>query len=129
MQSDILFLPLALPKVLPFGNKNESFSDFKGNYSDIIEIEEWIATNYGKENDKDSYKTMKEWIEIMNKEIKIQMEQKKRMEENVRKGFETGDWTGSGNNASNETNKETSGNITNNETKKENKEVKKETDL
>ena len=64
-----------------YKNKSEGYDDFKGNYSNIEEIEEWIAVNYGKENGEGFDDLVRKYIESVNEEIKMEEEEKRRKEE------------------------------------------------
>ena len=64
-----------------YKNKSEGYDDFKGNYSSIEEIEEWIAVNYGKENGEGYDDLVRKYIESVNEQIKMEEEEKRRKEE------------------------------------------------
>ena len=64
-----------------YQNKSEGYDDFKGNYSNIKKIEEWITVNYGKENGEGFYDLVRKYIESVNEQIQLEEKEKKRKEE------------------------------------------------
>ena len=51
-------------------NKSLGYDDFKGNYSSIEEIEEWIVTNIGKENGEEYANVIRKYIQNVNEQMK-----------------------------------------------------------
>lgn len=76
-----------------YKNKSEGYDDFKGNYSNIKEIEEWIAVNYGKENGEGYDDLVRKYIETINEQMRIEEEEKKRKEAEFERDVEAGNVT------------------------------------
>ena len=76
-----------------YQNKSEGYDDYKGNYSNIEEIEEWIAVNYGKEHGEGFYDLVKKYLITVNEELKADEEEKKRKEAEFERDVEAGNIT------------------------------------
>ena len=76
-----------------FSNKSLGYDDFKGNYSKIEEIEEWIAINYGKENGEEYTEVIRKYIESVNEEMRKEEEAKRKKEEQFERDVEAGNVT------------------------------------
>ena len=76
-----------------YKNKSEGYDDFKGNYSNIEEIEEWIAVNFGKENGKGYDDLVRKYIQSVNEQMRIEEEAKKRKEAEFERDVEAGNLT------------------------------------
>ena len=76
-----------------YKNKSEGYNDFKGNYSNIKEIEEWIAVNYGKENGEGFDDLIRNYIRNVDEQIKAEEEEKKRKEAEFERDVEAGNVT------------------------------------
>ena len=74
-------------------NKSLGYDDFKGNYSSIEEIEEWIVTNIGKENGEQYAEVIRKYIQNVNKQIKEEEEIKRKKEEEFERDVEAGNVT------------------------------------
>lgn len=76
-----------------YKNKSEGYDDFKGNYSNIEEIEEWIAVNFGKENGEGFDDLIRKYIQSVNEQIKAEEEEKRRKEAEFERDVEAGNIT------------------------------------
>ena len=76
-----------------YKNKSEGYDDFKGNYSNIKEIEEWIAVNYGKENGEGFDDLIRKYIKSVDEQMKAEEEEKKRKEAEFERDVEAGNVT------------------------------------
>jgi hypothetical protein len=76
-----------------YKNKSEGYDDFKGNYSNIKEIEEWIAVNYGKENGEGYDDLIRKYIKSVDEQMKAEEEEKKRKEAEFERDVEAGNVT------------------------------------
>ena len=76
-----------------YKNKSEGYDDFKGNYSNIEEIEEWIAINYGKENGEGYDEMVRAYIQDVNRQMKEEEEEKRRKDEEFERDVEAGNVT------------------------------------
>ena len=76
-----------------FSNKSFGCDDFKGNYSKIEEIEDWIAINYGKENGEEYTEVIRKYIESVNEEMRKEEEAKRKKEEQFERDVEAGNVT------------------------------------
>lgn len=76
-----------------YKNKSEGYDDFKGNYSNIEEIEEWIAVNFGKENGEGFDDLVRQYIITVNQQIKEEEEERKRKEAEFERDVEAGNLT------------------------------------
>jgi len=76
-----------------YKNKTEGYDDFKGNYSNIEEIEEWIAVNFGRENGEGFDDVIRKYIQQVNEEMRLEEEEKKRKEEEFERDVEAGNLT------------------------------------
>lgn len=74
-------------------NKSLGYDDFKGNYSNIEEIEEWIVTNFGRENGEEYAEVIRKYIQTVNEQIKEEEEIKKRKEKEFERDVEAGNIT------------------------------------
>ena len=74
-------------------NKSLGYDDFKGNYSNIEEIEEWIAVNFGKENGEEYAQVIRKYIQSVNEQIKEEEEAKRKKEEEFERDVEAGNVT------------------------------------
>ena len=74
-------------------NKSLGYDDFKGNYSSIEEIEEWIVTNIGKENGEQYAEVIRKYIQNVNEQIKEEEEIKRKKEEEFERDVEAGNVT------------------------------------
>ena len=77
-----------------YQNKSEGYNDFKGNCSNIEELEEWIAVNFGKENGEGYDDLVRKYIESVNEQMKLEEEEKKRKEAEFERDVEAGNVTG-----------------------------------
>jgi hypothetical protein len=77
-----------------YKNKSEGYNDFKGNCSNIEELEEWIAVNFGKENGEGYDDLVRKYIESVNEQMKLEEEEKKRKEAEFERDVEAGNITG-----------------------------------
>ena len=73
-----------------YKNKSEGFDDFKGNYSKIEDIEEWIAVNYGKENGPGYDELVRQYIQAVNEQMKAEEDEKRRKEAEFERDVEAG---------------------------------------
>ena len=76
-----------------YKNKSEGYDDFKGNYSNIEEIEEWIAVNFGKENGEGFDELVRKYIQSVNEQIRLEELEKKRKEAEFERDMEAGNLT------------------------------------
>jgi hypothetical protein len=67
-----------------YKNKSEGYDDFKGNYSNIEEIEEWIAVNFGKENGEGFDELVRKYIQSVNEQIRLEELEKKEKKLNLK---------------------------------------------
>ena len=74
-------------------NKSLGYDDFKGNYNNIEEIEEWIAVNFGKENGEEYAEVIRKYIQSVNEQIKEEEEAKRKKEEEFERDVEAGNVT------------------------------------
>ena len=74
-------------------NKSLGYDDFKGNYGNIEEIEEWIVTNFGRENGEEYAEVIRKYIQTVNEQIKEEEEIKKRKEREFERDVEAGNIT------------------------------------
>ena len=74
-------------------NKSLGYDDFKGNYSNIEEIEEWIVINLGKENGEEYAEVIRKYIKTVNEELKEEEEMKRKKEEEFERDVEAGNVT------------------------------------
>ena len=74
-------------------NKTLGYDDFKGNYSNIEQIEEWIVSNLGKENGEEYAEVIRKYIQNVNEQIKEEEEMKKKKEEEFERDVEAGNVT------------------------------------
>ena len=74
-------------------NKSLGYDDFKGNYSKIEELEEWIATNIGKENGEDYANVIRKYIQNVNEQMKEEEELKRKKELEFERDVEAGNVT------------------------------------
>ena len=74
-------------------NKSLGYDDFKGNYSKIEEIEEWIVINLGKENGEEFAEVIRKYIEDVNEQIKEEEKIKRKKEEEFERDVEAGNIT------------------------------------
>ena len=74
-------------------NKSLGYDDFKGNYSNIEEIEEWIVINFGKENGEEYAEVIRKYIKTVNEELKEEEEMKRKKEEEFERDVEAGNVT------------------------------------
>jgi hypothetical protein len=74
-------------------NKSLGYDDFKGNYNNIEEIEEWIAVNFGKENGEEYAQVIRKYIQSVNEQIKEEEEAKRKKEEEFERDVEAGNVT------------------------------------
>ena len=76
-----------------YKNKSLGYDDFKGNYSNIEEIEEWTVSNLGKENGEEYAEVVRKYIQDVNKQIKEEEEIKRKKEEEFERDVEAGNVT------------------------------------
>ena len=74
-------------------NKSLGYDDFKGNYSSIEEIEEWIVTNIGKENGEEYANVIRKYIQNVNEQMKEEEELKRKKELEFERDVEAGNVT------------------------------------
>ena len=74
-------------------NKTLGYDDFKGNYSNIEEIEEWIISNLAKEKGENYAEVIRQYIKSVNEQIKEEEEMKKKKEEEFERDVEAGNVT------------------------------------
>ena len=74
-------------------NKTLGYDDFKGNYSNIEEIEKWIISNFEKEKGEDYAEVIRLYIKSVNEQIKEEEEMKKKKEEEFERDVEAGNVT------------------------------------
>ena len=72
-----------------YTNKSRGYDDFKGNYSSYEEIEEWIAVNYGKDKGEGYDYLIREYIKMINNQMKEELkEQQEKHDEMMKKNEE-----------------------------------------
>jgi len=76
-----------------YKNKSEGYDVFKGNCSNIEEIEEWIAVNFGREYGEGFDDVIRKYIQKVNEEMRLEEEEKKRKEAEFERDVEAGNLT------------------------------------
>ena len=74
-------------------NKSLGYDDFKGNYSSIEEIEDWIVANFGKENGDEYAEVIRKYIQTVNEQLREEEEMKRKKEEEFERDVEAGNVT------------------------------------
>ena len=101
-----------------YTNKSLGYDDFKGDYKSYDEIEEWIAVNYGKDKGKGYDGLIREYLKLINQQMKQELEEQQKKHDEMMKKYNE------------EKNKEEMKKKGKNEDKKDKKDgIKKETDL
>lgn len=101
-----------------YTNKSMGYDDFKGDYKSYDEIEEWIAVNYGKDKGKGYDKLIREYLKMVNQQMKEELEEQQKKHDEMMKKYNE------------EKMKEETKKKGTNEDKKDKKDdIKKETDL
>ena len=76
-----------------YKNKTEGYNDFKGNHSNISEIEEWIAVNYGLENGEGYDDIVRQYLQNVSEEMRLEEEEKRKKEAEFERDVEAGNLT------------------------------------
>lgn len=101
-----------------YTNKSLGYDDFNGDYKSYDEIEEWIAVNYGKDKGKGYDGLIREYLKMVNQQMKEELEEQQKKHDEMMKKYNE------------EKNKEEMKKKKMNEDKKDKKDgIKKETDL
>ena len=68
-----------------YTNKSRGYDDFKGDYKSYEEIEDWIAVNYGKDKGKGYDQLIREYLKLINQQMKEELEEQQKKHDEMMK--------------------------------------------